>query len=104
MRFAVLAILPLGLLRAQAPCANIPAYSSCDLVFELSDAAAAAHPEPYKTIELPAEFRSPRHRTLALPAFWDGGRRMVIRFAPTEPGDWDYRLSGNAADPEGKAG
>src|SRR5207249_7822748 len=46
-------------------------------------------------VDLHAEFRSPRHRTYLMPAFWDGGRRMVIRFSPTEAGDWDYRVSGN---------
>jgi len=104
MRFAVLALFPVLILRAQTPCANTAAYSTCDLVFELSDAAAKAHPEPYKTVELRAEFRSPRHRTLAMPAFWDGGRRLVIRFAPTESGDWDYRLTSNIADFDGKTG
>lgn len=104
MRLAVLASLPVLMLRAQSPCANTPAYSTCDLVFELPTTAAAAHPEPYKTVELRAEFRSPRHRTLAMPAFWDGGNRMVIRFAPTEAGDWDYRLSSNIADFDGKTG
>src|SRR6266478_4594691 len=95
MRLAALAMLPALALRAQTPCANTPAYTICDIVFDLSEKAAAAHPAPYKTVELKAEFRSPRHRTMAMPAFWDGGRRMVIRFAPTEPGDWDYRVSGN---------
>src|SRR5882724_3962456 len=104
MRLAVLAMLPALGLRAQTPCASTPAYGTCDIVFELSDQASTAHPEPYKTVELKAEFRSPRHRTMAMPAFWDGGRRMVIRFAPTEAGDWDYRLSGNVADFEGKTG
>jgi hypothetical protein len=103
MRLVALAILPLAL-HAQTPCANTPAYSSCDLVFELSDKAAAAHPLPYRTVELKAEFRSPRHRTFAMPAFWDGGRRMVIRFAPTEPGEWDYRLTSNLGEFDGKTG
>src|SRR5947207_15585078 len=97
MRLATLALLPAALLRAQTPCAGTPAYSPCDLVFELPEKAAALHPEPYKTVEFKAEFRSPRHRTFAMPAFWDGGRRMVIRFSPTEAGDWDYRLSSNIA-------
>ncbi len=104
MRAAALAFLPILLLRAQSPCDNTPAYSSCDIAFELSDKAAAAHPDPYKTVELRAEFRSPRHRTLAMPAFWDGGRRMVIRFAPTEAGQWDYRLTSNVAELDGKTG
>src|SRR5215471_1874082 len=102
MRFAVLAILAAHVLRAQSPCANTPAYTTCDFVFELSDLAAAANPEPYKTVELRAEFRSPRHRTFAMPAFWDSGRRMVIRFAPTEAGEWDYRVTSNVAEFYGK--
>ena len=89
---------------AQTPCANTPAYGTCDIVFELSETAAAAHPDPYKSVELKAEFRSPRHRTMAMPAFWDGGRRMVIRFAPTEAGDWNYRVTSNVADFDGKTG
>ena len=87
---AVLVLAGLAL-RAQttSPCANTPAYATCELVFELSEQAAAAHPQPYRTVEMKAEFRSPRRRTLAMPAYWDGGRRMVVRFSPTEPGDWD---------------
>src|ERR1700754_4916977 len=104
MRPAVLATFFALALRAQTPCAGTPAYQTCDIVFELSPQAAAAHPDPYKTVELKAEFRSPRHRTFAMPAFWDGGRRMVVRFAPTEAGDWDYRLSSNIADLDGKTG
>src|ERR1700755_2948354 len=104
MRFAVLAMLAAYALRAQTLCANTPAYTTCDIAFDLTDKAAAAHPDPYKTVELKAEFRSPRHRTMAMPAFWDGGRRMVIRFAPTEAGDWDYRRSSNVADFDGKTG
>jgi hypothetical protein len=92
------------LLRAQTPCANTPAYSPCEIVFELSDQDAAAHPNPYVNVDLKGEFRSPRHRTYSQPAFWDGGRRLVIRFAPTEAGDWDYRLSSNVASLDGKMG
>jgi hypothetical protein len=104
MRSAALLVFAASALAAQSPCANTPAYSPCEIVFELSDQAAARHSEPYKSVELKAEFRSPRHRTLAVPAYWDGGRRMVVRFAPTEAGDWDYRLSSNVADWDGKTG
>jgi len=89
-------------LTAQSPCSNTPAYSPCELVFELSPEDAAAHPNPYVSVDLKAEFRSPRHRTFLLPAYWDGGRRMVIRFTPTEPGEWVYRVSGNIAQFVGK--
>ena len=91
-------------LRAQSPCNNTPAYSPCEFVFELSDQDAATHPTPYVNVDLKAEFRSPRFRTFLQPAFWDGGRRMVIRFTPTDPGDWQYRLTSNIAAWEGKTG
>jgi len=91
-------------LRAQAPCANTPAYSPCELVFELNAQDAAAHPHPYQTVEIKAEFRSPRHRTFMLPAYWDGGNRLVIRFTPTEAGEWDYRVSGNIRQFDGQQG
>ena len=44
----------------------------------MTEAEAAQHPNPYLTVQLHAEFRSPRHRTIMMPGFWDGGRRMVI--------------------------
>ena len=92
----LLALVPLAL-RAQSPCNNTPAYSPCELVFELGDKDAAAHPHPYLTVDLKVEFRSPRHRTFALPGYWDGGRRMAVRFSPTEAGDWDYHVTSNIA-------
>jgi len=79
----------------QTPCPPTPAYSPCDLVFELSEQEAAAHPNPYLSVELEAEFRSPRFHTFRMPGFWDGGRRLVIRFAPTDPGDWVFRVTSN---------
>ncbi len=30
-------------------------------------------------------------QTLSVPAFWDGGDRFVVRFAPTEPGRWTWK-------------
>ncbi|HMC62225.1 MAG TPA: DUF5060 domain-containing protein, partial [Candidatus Solibacter sp.] len=86
------------------PCNNTPAYSPCELVFELSDADRALHPDPYKTVELRVEFRSPRHHTYAMPGYWDGGGRIVVRFSPTEGGSWDYRLAANVAAWDGKTG
>lgn len=89
---------------AQTVCAPTPAFSPCELVFELGDADSAAHANPYQTVEIRAEFRSPRHHTFLLPAFWDGGRRMVIRFTPTEPGGWDFRITSNLDTYNGKTG
>ena len=100
---ALLVLLPFAL-RAQAPaagrspCNNTPAYSACELVFELGEKVAAAHPHPYVDVDLRVEFRSPRQHTYALPGYWDGGRRMVVRFSPTEAGDWAYHVTSNIAE------
>ncbi len=96
--------LGLAPLHAQTPCTPTPAYSTCDLTFELNDQEARAHPNPYWTVELEAEFRSPRFKTFRMPAFWDGGRKMIIRFAPTEAGQWDYRVTSNLSRFDGKLG
>jgi hypothetical protein len=93
-----------GLCHAQTICGPTPTFSTCEIVFELSQAEAAANPNPYKTVELHAEFRSPRHRTFKMPAYWDGGGRIVIRFAPTEPGGWDFRVTSNIESLNGKVG
>ena len=74
------------------------------MVFELGDAESKANPNPYLTADLKVEFRSPRHRTLAVPGYWDGARRMVIRFSPTEAGDWDYHVTSNIAAWNDKTG
>src|SRR5947207_698096 len=82
---------------AQTPCDGTPAYSPCEIAFELSAPDLAAHPNPYAAIELKAEFRSPRFHTYLMPAFWDGGRKMIVRFTPTEPGQWIYKTTSNLA-------
>ncbi|MCW5982788.1 MAG: DUF4038 domain-containing protein [Bryobacteraceae bacterium] len=89
---------------AQTECPPTPNYSPCDLVFELDGQEAAAHPNPYLTLQLHGEFRSPSKKTFLMHAFWDGGRRVVIRFAPNEVGEWDYRLTSNVARFSGKTG
>lgn len=94
--FAVIAAIWLvPALLAQTPCPPTPAYSPCEMVLELSPEEMQTHPDPYRTVTIDVEFRSPRFRTLRMPAFWDGGNRMVVRFSPTEPGNWDYRITGN---------
>jgi hypothetical protein len=90
--------------RAQSVCPPTPAFSPCEIVFDLSQADFTAHPNPYQSVDLKVEFRSPRHHTYLLPAYWDGGPRMVIRFAPTEAGDWDFRITSNIESFNGKTG
>lgn len=82
---------------AQTVCQPTPAWTPCEIVFELNAQEAAAHPNPYLTVRLEGEFRSPRFRTYRMPAFWDGERRFVIRFTPVDPGEWVFRFSSNLA-------
>ena len=89
---------------AQQPCATTPTFTPCDFVFELNDAEAAAHSNPYVSVQLHAEFRSPRAKTYLMPGFWAGGRKMIIRFAPVEPGDWTYRVTSNVDRFNGQTG
>src|SRR5262245_37534992 len=106
IRFAAATALCLApaLAFAQEGCSNAAAYSPCEVVFELAENDAAAHPAPYTTVDLRIEFRSPRRRTLAMPAYWDGGRRLVVRFSPTESGQWDYHVTSNIAAWNDKTG
>jgi len=78
-------------------CTAARAWTTCDLAFEL---AATENPE---RAELRAEFRSPRFKTYLLHAFLDD-RKLIIRFAPTEPGNWVYRLTSNLPRLDGQAG
>ncbi len=85
-------------------CNQAPMYSPCEMVFELTGADAAQHPNPYRDVDVRVEFRSPQFHTLAIPGFWDGGRRMVVRFAPTEAGEWNYHVTSNVAAWNDKTG
>jgi hypothetical protein len=89
---------------AQTPCEGTPAYSPCELAFELTATDLAAHSNPYATVTLRVEFRSPRFRTYAIPAFWDGGRKMIVRFTPPEAGQWTYKATSNVPSFDGQQG
>jgi hypothetical protein len=107
IRYLCVSTLPLlafGLHAQPVPCDNTPAWSPCEIAFELSGADAAAHPNPYNTVELRADFRSPQMRSMSLPAYWGGGNRLVFRFAPPMSGQWQYHLSSNVASLDGKEG
>src|SRR5215472_8256558 len=99
MRFffgAILATLPVFCQPVNCP--GAAAWSPCDLTFDLAQSETADN------FELRGEFRSPHHRTYVLRAFRDGERRYLIRFTPTEGGDWEYRLSSSLPRLEGQEG
>lgn len=81
-----------------SPCLGTVTWSPCDWSFDL---APSENPDAF---DLHVEFRSPHNRTIVLYAFRDGARRFVIRFAPTEEGDWNYRFTSNLPRLEGQTG
>ena len=94
LRWAILLAAPVW---AQLPTCTVPAWSSCDLAFDLT-----AGEDP-GGVQLRGEFRSAK-RTLLIRAFRTGDRRYVLRFAPTEPGPWDYRLTSSLKRLDGQIG
>ncbi|MEZ5400779.1 MAG: DUF5060 domain-containing protein [Bryobacteraceae bacterium] len=82
--------------------AETPIYTPIDVVLEMTAEEAAEHPNPYLTVSLHAEFRSPRFRTTMINGFWDGGRRLVLRFTPQDPGEHVYRITSNLKSINGK--
>jgi hypothetical protein len=93
-RCAILLALPAW---AQLPTCTVPAWSACDLAFDLE---AGENPA---SVELHGEFRSAK-RTVLIRAFKDGDRRYVLRFAPTESGPWDYKLTSSLKRLDGQLG
>ena len=71
---------------AQTMCPPTPAYSICDIQFDIP-------PNTPANAELNAEFRGPSHHTFLLRAYRSGDNRMTIRFSPFEQGAWDVRIS-----------
>ena len=93
-----------GRARAQSVCKSAPVWQACEIEFELNDAEAARHSNPYWSVELRAEFRAPKGNTFRMPGFWDGERKLKIRVAPTAEGNWDFRVSSNIERFNGQTG
>jgi hypothetical protein len=92
---------------AQSPCEGTPAYTPCEMPFEVGAADPTGHSytNPYVAITLQVEFRSPHFKTYLMPAFWDGTRnQMIVRFTPTESGQWIYRATSNVSAFDGQQG
>ena len=104
MRLFIPLLLALSVLaQAQAPCPATPTYSPCEITLQLAPDESAKHPNPYLSVDLWAEVRSPEFKTYRVPAFWNGSR-MVIRFSPDEVGEWTFRLTSNLLSADGKIG
>src|ERR1700733_3065864 len=72
---------------AQSVCPPTPEFTPCDLVFDIPSANGG------RPIDLQAEFRSPHQNTGLVKAFWDGGKRWIIRYTPAESGNYAWRVT-----------
>src|SRR5579885_3273126 len=83
-------------LLAQSGCESAVEWSPCELTFDLQ---SGENPEAAR---LEVEFRSPRHTTYKIAAFHDNEHQLTVRFSPTEPGTWMYRITSNLARLDGR--
>ena len=73
---------------------------------EVTLTARRAHEDPYRDVEVWAEWTGPSGDSKRCYGFWDGGKTFRIRLVATEPGTWTYRTACNSGDPglTGKTG
>jgi hypothetical protein len=62
-----------------------------NVVCELELTAARDHDDPWSAIELDVEFTDPDGRTVAVPAYWAGGRTWRVRYSSPTAGLHGYR-------------
>ncbi|MFC5404367.1 DUF4038 domain-containing protein [Cohnella soli] len=68
-------------------------------VAEISLQSTKKYADPFKDVEITATFIGPDRTVITRPGYWDGGNTWKVRFAPTKPGTWTYRItSSNPAD------
>lgn len=53
---------------------------------------------PYTDIEVTAVFEHEAGARYEVPGFWDGDTTWRVRFAPSEPGEWQWSVMGNPSD------
>ena len=52
----------------------------------------------YLEVDVNATLTAPSGHTLTTPGFWSGEQEWVIRFAPNEPGQWQFTTSCSTRD------
>lgn len=93
-----LAVLPLTAAPPAACTTAARTFFPCELSYQFDETKISA----FRTEPLTIEFRSPRAITYRLRAFWAGKNSLRVRFTPTEPGIWNYRISSSIQEFNGQ--
>jgi hypothetical protein len=64
---------------------------------ELEFTSTLEFANPYLDFDFEVDFTSPSGTTLTRPAFWNGGKSWIVRFAAPNPGVWKWHS--NSLDP-----
>lgn len=106
MRFRVASLALVALFGPQAALAQtVPQWE----MFELALESTAAPKNPFWNVELEARFtHATENRSVVVQGFYDGqsaGKQVFrVRFAPDARGTWDYRVTSNLPDVNGRSG
>jgi hypothetical protein len=76
-------------------------------VFERTFQSRKPYNDPFNDVDVDVIVRGGGGRTWRVPAFWRGGQRWTVRFAPPAPGTYAYRLEStdrSNADLHGQSG
>lgn len=71
---------------------QLPEFDTVTITVNLT--AEYTNPFDAREVRLDAEFMGPSRETMLMPGYWDPRTNSwQIRFAPTEPGEWGYRIT-----------
>src|SRR5579871_4110678 len=71
---------------------------------EIAVESSRTYANPYLDVDVEAVFSGPGGMEIRRPAYWDGDRTWCVRFAPTRPGKWRYRVSSDQPSDDGLNG
>ncbi|QJD82871.1 apiosidase-like domain-containing protein [Cohnella herbarum] len=68
---------------------------------EITLTSTKSYSDPFKDVDISATFIGPDRTIITRPGYWDGGNTWKVRFAPTKPGTWTYRVTASVPSDKG---
>ena len=94
MRSTILSFIAYLLLATCSEQVTVRKWEVCEIPFE----SAQDFENPYLDVEVTGQFLPPSGKEKTIQAFWDGGKRFLLRFTPDEEGTWNYTVSNTHGD------